>query len=95
MTADGKASAIADAAINTPGVVALHAGPYGDVVTHLSGQRIVGVRLNETAVEVQLIVDVAYDLRSVGEQVRGHAERISGLPARVTIADVVEDGEGE
>lgn len=64
------AEAVADSARAVPGVLGLHAGPYGEVAVHAAGRRIDGVRLRPGLLEVHLVLRADTDLVAVADRVR-------------------------
>jgi hypothetical protein len=86
---------IAAAVQACPMVAGLHPGAHGAVATLLPGRRVPGIRVLESdgrAVGVEIAVTAPYGavLDRVGEQVRAAvAELAPGLPADVTVADVI------
>ncbi|HEY5855557.1 MAG TPA: hypothetical protein VIW24_16290 [Aldersonia sp.] len=79
---------VADAALAVDGVRDLHGGMFGEVATYAPGTKIAGVRIEGDRGEVHLVTDLTRNLRTVAEEVRGEAERITGLPFVVTVEDV-------
>lgn len=64
------AEAVAGAARAVPGVLDLHAGPYGEVAVHAAGRRIGGVRVRSGMVEVHVVLRADVDLLAVADRVR-------------------------
>ncbi|WP_018332690.1 hypothetical protein [Actinomycetospora chiangmaiensis] len=78
-----------------PLVAGLHPGLHGSVATLLPGRRVPGIRVVESdgrAVGLEIAVAAPYGavLARVGEQVRAAVAPVApGVPAEVTVADVV------
>ncbi|MFW0785091.1 hypothetical protein AAFP35_11255 [Gordonia sp. CPCC 206044] len=86
------AEQVADAVLAVPGVTGLHGGLFGEVATYLPGGRVSGVALSDDHGEVHLVVGLDQDLRSVAEDARDAAERLTGSPVSVTIEDISTGG---
>ncbi|SHK61918.1 hypothetical protein SAMN05443637_10921 [Pseudonocardia thermophila] len=87
------AERVAAAVIRVPGVVALHPGAYGDVLTYLPGRRLAGVRIGRPSepVEVGLVVGLDRPIPDVVVDVRAAVAGVCGdRPVDVTVADVRE-----
>lgn len=89
------ADEVARAAEGVPGVVGLHAGPYGEVATYLAGRRVQGVQLSENRVSVHVIGRWGTPLHKLGDNVRAAVEPVAqGQPVDVVIEEVVGDDDG-
>ncbi|NAZ85570.1 hypothetical protein, partial [Kineococcus indalonis] len=71
-----------------PGVVALHAGRFGEVATYLPGRRVTGVKLGEQVVEVHVVVELGAPLRAVAEAVHTAVAAVVSVPVRVFVEDL-------
>lgn len=80
---------IADAVRRCPDVVRLSGGRFGDVGTYLPGERIVGVAVRETEVEVRVVAAYGRPLADVAEEIRAAvAAPAGGRRVAVTIDDL-------
>ena len=61
---------VRDAALSVPGVLAMHAGPYGTAATYAAGGRVWGVRLAESRIDVHIVAHESAELRALGHAVR-------------------------
>lgn len=87
------AEVVRDAVLTAPGVVALHAGPFGEVGTYLPGRRVAGVRITDEEIEVHVVAALGTPL---AHTTAGVIAALAGLPASTGLADrpahvVVED----
>lgn len=94
------ADAVAARVAEHPSVVALDAGPFGTVATHLPGRRVVGVTIDDTGATVQLGVVVRLDtpLPQLVVELRQWVSTVTGAATvHVLVADIVtgepDDGE--
>lgn len=92
MTADAAlADRVAAAVTAHPAVARLHGGPFGAVVTHLPGRRLVGVRLGAAGepVEVAVVLRTGAPLPGVVAALRREVSALcGGAPVDVTVADL-------
>lgn len=80
---------VAQSAVSTPGVVALHGGEVGEVATYWQGQRVPGVRVYLDApprVAVWVVAALGRPLQELADDVR---QRIHEVLARATQLDNV------
>lgn len=87
------AEVVRDAVLAVPGVVAMHAGAFGEVGTYLPGRRVAGVRLTDDEVEVHVVAALG---TPVPHTCAGVVSAVAGLPATTGLAGrpthvVVED----
>ncbi|GAA2023041.1 hypothetical protein WDZ16_02555 [Pseudokineococcus marinus] len=87
------AEVVRDAVVAAPGVVSLHAGPFGEVGTYLPGRRVAGVRISEDEVEVHVVAALGQPVAVTSAAVM---TALADLPAWTGLADrpahvVVED----
>jgi hypothetical protein len=85
------AERIRDAVLSVPGVADMHSGTFGEVVTHLPGRRVRGVRINPSGVRVHVIVYLDVHIPAVAQRVRAAATAAApGVgPYSVVVEDVV------
>lgn len=82
------ADAVSAAVLAVPGVVALHAGPFGTVATYLPGRRVIGVRLRPGAGEVHVVLHEHADVLRTAARVHAAAEPLAGGPVHVVVEDL-------
>ena len=83
------AELISAAVLACPGVVALHAGMFGDVRAYLPGRTVPGIRLGGQAVEVHVTAWYGPPLPAVAAQIAAAVEPLlAGRPLRVVVEDV-------
>lgn len=87
------ADQVAAATLTVPGVAGLHSGPFGEVATYLVGRRVEGVRLRADEAEVHAAITFGTDIEGVAAAIRTAVEPLVAVPVRVTIEDVVEQGQ--
>ncbi|MEV0272765.1 hypothetical protein AB0H43_28630 [Hamadaea sp. NPDC050747] len=95
LTDDVDVDAIVEAVRRCPGVEDLYAGSPVELATYLPGRRVVGVRVTESAVEVQIRTRWGRTIPEIGAAVLAAVAPLSGgRPVDVLVADVVgEPGE--
>lgn len=72
-----------------PGVADLHSGMFGEVATHLPGRKVLGVRLNDTTVEVHITAWSTRPVRDTAADVRAAiAEKMPSAWVDVTVEAV-------
>lgn len=87
------ADVVAAAAVDVPGVVALHPGPFGEVATLLPGRRVAGVRLpgpgdpTGTA-EVHVVASAEVPLTATAAALHAALRPLVPGPLHVVIGDV-------
>jgi hypothetical protein len=82
------AERIAAAVTAHPTVARLHGGPFNEIGTHLTGRRLIGVRVG-TRVEVGVVLRLERPVRAVVEELRGQvAGLVGGRPVDITVGDV-------
>ena len=86
--AAGGADEIAELVRAVPGVVALHAGRFGEVATYLPGRRVTGVKLGEQAVEVHVVAEFGAPLRALARAVHVAVAAVVTVPVQVFIEDL-------
>lgn len=92
MSEADQADLIAAAVTAVPGVVALHAGMFGEVATYLPGHRVAGIRTNTDGVtEVHVTLRYGTPVRDTAARVRDAAAAVVGGVVDVTVEDVVTD----
>ncbi|WP_153505803.1 hypothetical protein [Cumulibacter manganitolerans] len=69
---------VRDATLSTPGVLAMHAGPYGTAATYSPAGRVWGVRIAEGRIDVHVVADESVALRALGRAVRDAVRRAAG-----------------
>ena len=89
----GVARRIVDAATAVPGVTGLHGGTFGEIATYLPGERIAGVRVDDDAATVHIVVDYTHGVQAVADRVVAAASEAAGLPVSVVVEDIVTPGE--
>lgn len=95
------AEVVRDAVLAAPGVVALHAGPFGEVGTYLPGRRVAGVRITEEEVEVHVVAALGQPVALTSAAVMTALSDLpawTGLadrPAHVVVEDVADPAEAE
>lgn len=73
----------------TPGVAGLHPGMFGEIGTYLPGRKVTGVRVTDRGVDVHVIVDARFPLRSTAAAVRAAvAPAVPGSTVNVTVEDI-------
>ena len=87
------ADVVRDAVLAVPGVVSLHAGPFGEVGTYLPGRRVAGVRLTDDEIEVHVVAALSTPVVRTSARV---VEALTSLPPATGLAGrsahvVVED----
>lgn len=83
-----EAQRIHAAVLGCPDVVALSAGPFGEIASYLPGGRVTGVRTDDRRVEVHVVARYGTPLPEVAERI-GRA--LDGLLAGRTLEIAVED----
>ncbi|MEV1170057.1 hypothetical protein [Nonomuraea sp. NPDC049784] len=87
----GEASAIAERARSCQGVAGLSGGPFGTVATYLPGKRLMGVSVNDRAVEIAIVATLDRPLPETADEVRRAVLDLAGdRQVNVRIHDVVE-----
>ncbi|MCP2322937.1 hypothetical protein HDA40_001444 [Hamadaea flava] len=90
LTDDVDVDAIAEAVRRCPGVEDLYAGSPAELATYLPGRRVVGVRVAESAVSVQIQVRWGRPIPEIAAAVRtAVAPLAGGRPVDVLVADLV------
>ncbi|MEQ4719120.1 hypothetical protein [Nonomuraea sp. B19D2] len=93
-TASGGADeprAIAERARSCQGVAGLSGGPFGTVATYLPGDRLMGVSVNDRAVEIAIVATMERPLPETADEVRRAVTDLAGdRRVNVRIDDVVE-----
>lgn len=80
---------IAAAVRAVPGVADLYGGLFGEVATHLAGQRVPGVRLDERDnVEVHIVTQWGAPVPATAYAVRRTVARLTPGAVHVVVADV-------
>lgn len=69
---------VRDATLSTPGVLAMHAGPYGTAATYSPEGRVWGVRLAEDRIDVHVVADESASLRPLGRAIREAVRQACG-----------------
>jgi uncharacterized alkaline shock family protein YloU len=87
--ATAPAERIRDAVLSVPGVADMHSGTFGQIVTHLPGRRVRGVRINRSGVQVHVVVHLNVDIPAVAQQIRAAA--VAAAPGVGPYTVVVED----
>lgn len=64
----------------TPGVVALHAGRFGEVGTYLPGRRVAGIRIDERGTQVHITVAAGHPIRQVAHRVQHVVAQVAPTP---------------
>jgi hypothetical protein len=90
-TSTTPAERIRDGVLSVPGVADMHTGAFGEVVTHLPGRRVGGVRIDRSGVQVHVIVYLGVEITAVARQVRAAAATAApgAGPYTVVVEDVV------
>lgn len=87
--AEVNPTALVRLVLSCPGVVAMHGGIAGEVATYLPGQRIVGVRIQPDAVQVQVVSRWPISARDLAGQIwAATAPAVGGRRVDVVIGDV-------
>ncbi|WP_290862694.1 hypothetical protein [Hamadaea sp.] len=90
LTGGVDVDAIAAAVSRCPGVVDLYGGSPGEVATYLPGRRVAGVRIGDTAIEVQIRTSWGSPVPEVGAVVRAAVAPLAGgRRVDVLVADLV------
>jgi hypothetical protein len=90
LTDDVDVDAIADAVRRCPGVEDLYAGAPVELATYLPGRRVAGVRVTESAVEVQIRTRWGRTIPEIGATVLAAVAPLAGgRQVDVLVADVV------
>jgi len=90
------AEVVRDAVLSAPGVVSLHAGPFGEVGTYLPGRRVAGVRTADEEIEVHVVAALGTPVPHVAAGVRQAlaalppAAGLGGRPVHVVVEDVAD-----
>jgi hypothetical protein len=84
------ADLVAAAALAVPGVVALHAGSFGEVATYLPGRRVTGVRVRDDVTEVHVVLDVEAPVLATADAVRAAAGPLVATRLDVCVQDLAE-----
>lgn len=95
LTDDVDVDAIVEAIRRCPGVEDLYAGSPVELATYLPGRRVAGVRVTDSAVEVQIRTRWGRTIPEIGAAVLAAVAPLAGgRPVDVLVADVVgEPGE--
>lgn len=86
-TAD-LADRIAEVVLAVPGVHALHAGVLGEAATYLPGRRVNGVKVEDDACEVHVVLDWGTSIPQTADAVRTAVEPLVEGPVHVAVEDV-------
>jgi hypothetical protein len=93
----GEAFRVALAALSLPCVARLYGGPHGEIATYYPGGRVEGVRVDDSRVEVHIVVrvDIASPVEAA-EQVRAVvAPLVAPREVDLVIEDVEWPGAGD
>ncbi|MEV4114179.1 hypothetical protein [Nonomuraea sp. NPDC049695] len=86
-----EASVIAERARSCQGVAGLSGGPFGTVATYLPGKRLMGVSVNDRAVEIAIVATMDRPFPETADEVRRAVSEPAGdRRVNVRIDDVVE-----
>lgn len=95
-TVDDDAESVATTVRALPGVADLYAGGIAPLATYLPGRRVLGVRLDESSVQVSVVVAAGTSAVSAAGQVRAAlADAAAGRRIDVHVGDVRLPGEEE
>ncbi|MGU3500828.1 Asp23/Gls24 family envelope stress response protein [Mycobacterium sp. C31M] len=86
-----RSSEIAQRVVAVPGVAGLHSGMFGEVATYLPGKRVVGVRIDDTCVDIHVSLLVGAPVRDTAAAIQRSVGEITDLPVDVTIEDIVPE----
>lgn len=84
--------AVAAAVREVPGVVALSAGPFGDVGTYLFGRKLAGVRRLQGRWEIAVVARFGTDLHVLARHIRLRVTPLVDTPVDVRIVDIADPG---
>lgn len=88
------ADRIRAAVLTCQDVADVAAGPFGEVASHLPGRTVPGVRVDDHAVEVHIVVNYGLPLRQVANQIGASvAGLLHGRPLSVCVDDILLPGE--
>jgi len=90
----GLAERVAAAVSAHPAVARLDAGVFGEVATHRTGGRLIGVRIGQRPepVEIGVVLHLGRPLPEVADALRMLVSAMcAGAPVDVTVADVEPD----
>lgn len=82
-------SRVEELALGTPGVVALHPGPWGEAGTYLPGGMFSGIRVSPEKVQIHITVDYRHDLQQVVAELRQRIAADMGRRVDIVVEDVV------
>ncbi len=79
---------------NLPDVAGLSVGAFGEVASYLPGRKILGVRVDDDAVEVHIVARYGKALGTIAEQIGSAlAPVLAGRPLQVFVDDILLPGE--
>lgn len=84
---------VEELALGTPGVVALHPGPWGEAGTYLPGGMFSGIRVDPEKVEIHITVDYRHDLPKVVETLRQRVAAAMNRRVDIVVEDVAVEPE--
>lgn len=80
---------VRDAVLAVPDVVDLNGGMFGEVATHLSGRKVLGIRFTADGTEVHIKAAFGADVRRTAGAVRLAVGYLVEGPVHVFVDDVV------
>lgn len=91
VTTASDAERIRDAVLALGGVADLHGGAFGEIATYLPGDRVAGIRVDPSGIEVHVVVYLEADITQVAQEVRTTAQALFAdrRPCTVVVEDVV------
>lgn len=86
-TAEQLASDIAD----VPGVAQLHSGRFGEIALLYPKSRVVGLRINDEALEVHIVAEFGVNYQELAQSIREIATRTGEIPAEAAVDVYISD----
>lgn len=93
--AASPADAVAAAVVACPNVARLSGGALGEVATYLPGRRVLGVRVDDDAVQVHIVGRYGPTVDEIAAEVRAAVRAVLGArPVAVGVDDLDVSGAG-
>jgi hypothetical protein len=89
------AESISSAVLRVPGVAALTVGEFGRIQTYLAGRSVRGVRVNNSTVEVHVVVGYGIPIPAIADAIEAAATPfLNGRTLSIGIDDILLPGQG-
>ncbi|GGC75203.1 Asp23/Gls24 family envelope stress response protein [Hoyosella rhizosphaerae] len=88
-TIDERVRRVARTVLDVNGVADLHGGTFGTLATYLPGEKVVGVKIDDTGIDIHVSLHTGSQIHSVADNIRAAVSRIEDGPISITIEDLV------